>query len=87
MRRNFLQQDSAYYDIEISNINKLQSMKISKTSLNLHAFLRFAKKRMYDFKGTGKKNLLLRLMKIEFRFNNSGVDLFDRLGKEILKKF
>ena len=87
MKRHFLQQKSAYYDFEMDGINNLQSMKISKQTLNLHAFLRFAKKRLYDFKGTGKKNLLLRLKEIEFRFNNSGVDVFDRLAKQILKKF
>ncbi|HSW56643.1 MAG TPA: hypothetical protein VLH59_16290 [Ignavibacteriaceae bacterium] len=87
MKRHFLQQNSAYYDIELSNINRLHSIKINRQSLNLHSFLRFAKRRLYDFKGTGKKNLLLRLMEIEFRFNNSGVDVFDRLGKQILKKY
>lgn len=87
MKRHFLQQNSAYYDIELSNINKLHSIKINRQSLTLHSFLRFAKRRLYDFKGTGKKNLLLRLMEIEFRFNNSGVDVFDRLGKQILKKY
>jgi len=86
MKRHFLQENSAYYDIELSNINKLHSIKISKESLSLHAFLRFAKKRLYDFKGTGKKNLLLRLKEIEFRFNNSGVDIYDRLGEGISNK-
>lgn len=87
MKRHFLQQKSTYYDIELSNINKLHSVKIGKQTLNLHAFLRFAKKRLYDFKGTGKKNLLLRLKEIEFRFNNYGVDVFDRLGKDISENF
>ncbi len=87
MKRHFLQQTSAYYNIELSNINRLHSVKINRQSLILHAFLRFTKKRLYDFKGTGKKNLLLRFKEIEFRFNNSGVDVFDSLGRGILNKF
>jgi len=85
--RHFIQEGTAYYKIEISNINKMQSLKISKQHLALHKFMRFAKKRLFDFRGTGKKNLLLRLSEIVYRFNNPGVDIFSCLGKQISQNY
>lgn len=70
-----------------SSTNKLYSLKINKKSLNLHRFLIFTKKRLYDFKGTGKKYLLLRLKEIEYSVNNPIVVIFDRLGEIISKNF
>ena len=81
--RHFIQEGSAYFHVELSNINKMQSLKISKQHIALHRFMRFAKKRLFDFRGTGKKNLLLRLSEIVYRFNNPGVDIYDCLGKQI----
>ena len=87
LKRHFLQSDSAFYDFDFKNINKLISLKIRKDLLLYHQFLRFMKKRLYNFRGTGKKNLLLRLKEIEFRFNNQEVDIFDCLGQLISSKF
>jgi transposase-like protein len=87
LKRHFLQKSAAFYDFNIGNINKMMTLKIKKNLVIFHQFLRFMKKRLYNFRGTGKKNLLLRLKEIEFRFNNQKVDIYDCIEQLISTKY
>jgi transposase-like protein len=65
----------------------MMTLKIKKDLVLFHQFLRFMKKRLYNFRGTGKKYLLLRLKEIEFRFNNQKVDIYDCVEQLISTKY
>jgi len=65
------------------NLNQIGDKSFS----SLGAFWRFAKPRLINFKGTDLSTLILYLKEIEYRFNNSKVDIYDCLGKEISPNF
>ncbi len=85
IERKRIQNAEAYFDFEIKQLNKISDPK--SIDPLLLKFIRFAKKRLYNYRGTAKKNLLLKFKEVEFRFNNSKVDIYDCLGKQISQNY
>ena len=81
IERKRIQNAEAYYEFEFKQLSKL--INKNKTDPLLLKFIRFARKRLYTYRGTAKKSLLLKLKEIEFRFNNLKVGIYDCLGKKI----
>ncbi|MBE0539617.1 MAG: hypothetical protein IH620_07880 [Ignavibacterium sp.] len=75
------------YQFDFIKIRKKLNQIGDKNFSSLGIFWRFAKPRLINFKGTELRTLILYLKEIEFRFNNSGVDIYDRLANEISNNF
>ena len=85
VERKRVQGAEAYYDLKFKQLFRLNNrIKIDPLLLK---FIRFTRKILFTYRGTEKKSLIMKLKEIEFRFNNLKVDIYDRLGKEISKKF
>ena len=85
VERKRVQGAEAYYDLKFKQLSRLNNrIKIDPLLLK---FIRFTRKILFTYRGTEKKSLIMKLKEIEFRFNNLKVDIYDRLGKEISKKF
>jgi transposase-like protein len=85
IERKRIQNAEAYFDFEIKQLHKISDSKLIDPLLL--KFIRFAKKRLYNYRGTAKKNLILKFKEVEFRFNNSEVDIYDCLGKQISQNY
>jgi len=70
------------YHFELAGSKSKDTFNISKSNSELYKFMRYAKRHLQNIKGITKKNFLLRLNEIVFRFNNRERDLFDILAKE-----
>ena len=53
---------------------------------DIDRFWRYAKVSILKFRGTDNRNFILFLKEIEFRFNNSGEDIFNAISNKIAKK-
>lgn len=81
IERKRIQNAEAYFEFEFKQLSHL--INKDETDPILLKFIRFARKRLYTYRGTAKKSLLFKLKEIEFRFNNMKVDIYDCLGKKI----
>jgi hypothetical protein len=78
---------SSVYEFTFLKLRKNLNQIGDKSFSSLGTFWRFAKPRLINFKGTDLRTLILYLKEIEYRFNNSKVDIYDCLGKEISQNF
>ena len=86
--RSRIQKSSAYYNFESYNPNKKLSKNLTNKKFSqLGIFWRFAKPRLMNFKGTNVNTLILYLKELEFRYNNSNVNLFEILLSKIQQNF
>ena len=81
IERRRIQNAEAYFEFEFKQLSQL--IDNAEPDPLLLKFIRFTRKRLYNYRGTAKKSFLLKLKEIEFRFNNSKVDIYDCLGKKI----
>lgn len=73
-----------HYHFELVESKSKDTLKISKSNSELYKFMRYANGHLQNIRGLNKKNFLLRLNEIVFRFNNRERDLFDRLAEELM---
>jgi len=82
--RTRIPNSSASYDLSYNRLrNFIRVGKGVGYFSNLDRFWRFAKESLLKFRGTEDKSFLLYLKEIEFRYNNSGSDLFDLIIAKI----
>jgi transposase len=72
------------YHFELAGSKSKDTFNISKSNSELYKFMRYAKRHLQNIRGITKKNFLLRLNEIVFRFNNRERDLFDILTEELM---
>lgn len=85
--RKRISDSSTVFDVGIKVIKTPQVKQIFDLPFNFQKFIRFTKERLLKFRGTDRRYMKLYLKEIEFRYNYSRVDIFDRLEVEISKNF
>ena len=78
---------AAIFETSIIILSTMTTKHLFKQPPTFQTFLRFVRERLFKFRGTDQKYLFQYLIEIEFRFNNSKVDIYDLLGSLISKNF
>ena len=87
LRRNRIPNSAAIYEVLIKIIKTTQTKSLFNLPPSFQQFLRFARERLFMFRGTDKNFLELYLREIEFRFNNSPAVIYVRLCNLISENF
>jgi len=87
LKRKRISNSAAVLDVSSQIIKTTHTKEISRLPPTFQKFIRFTRENLFKFRGTDRRYLKLYLREIEFRFNNSRVDVFDCLGIEIAKNF
>ena len=87
LHRNRVPNSAAIYEAAIKIIKTTETQSLFNLTPSLQHFIRYAKEKLFVFRGTDKNYLELYLREIEFRFNNSPAVIYVRLCNLISENF
>ncbi len=87
LHRNRVPNSAAIYEASIKIIKTTETQSLFNLAPSLQHFIRYAKEKLFMFRGTDKNYLELYLREIEFRFNNSPAVIYVRLCSLISENF
>ena len=87
LHRNRVPNSAAIYEAAIKIIKTTETQSLFNLTPSLQHFIRYAKEKLFMFRGTDKNYLELYLREIEFRFNNSPAVIYVRLCNLISENF